>query len=631
MPKKEETKKKSTSVAKSTKKVVDKKQVSAPVKEEVAVVEEKNVPVSVTENEKNFKEKGLDILGKFGVTPKKAGLILGVVVLLLFLVFASKNILSSGGEVTPDYPIVFVNDDDELMVMGPKQKSPVKVEGSYSSSAEVVYANKNTNLFLYAKNDSVYYFDVKKGESEKIANDIDDIVWSSDDKYLIYLNDDENLYSYNFKKNEKIDSDVETIYAVTDKFVVYEKDGSIYFKNFKSSKADRVKITSDGSFEIMSEDDTKVLYSEDNDYYLYNLKNEKKTKVISDASGVADYSKDLTEFIYVVKNDTSGIDISKILDDDKKDYDEKIKKCTLTDFYDDKCTYEEYSDYSSERYDIESRNDIREFVKEEYEGASSYDVYYAKNGKSTKIAENVSSLLAADYKTKRIVYTQTNLDSSKKLKISDYDYLSEFKSDLRDAFTSDVYYKQNTKKAYSIESNINIMSAYFDENDLYYVINNDKTNELYHGKISGDKVGKVKMIDEDLSGSSLRSGYKKGLVYGVDYSDKYGTVDLKIVKNGKVKEMAKDVYSASIKVSDLENKLYFLKDYDDGEGNLYVYDGKAKELASDINSFIYVNDKLIYVSKDRSSSGSKFDLYLLRGKKLTKISDDVVSLSRPSK
>jgi len=639
VPKKEETTKKKTgskspeTKAKSTtakKKAAVKKEFDKKVKEvNPTIVEETVDAKEVSTTEEVVMEKA--IIQKDNVKDyKKIGyLLIGLVAIILILAIGS-SLLGNKTKTTPNFPVVFLTDDDELQVMGIKNKEPIKVEGSYEESVKVSYANNNTNLFMYMKKDSLYYFNIKKSNNEKIANDVSEYHWSSDDKRIIYLTDEGSLYVYNMKDKEKLDSDVEKIYYVTDRYVIYEKDDNIYSKNFKSKKSDRVKIASDAKIVNMNEKETEILiYELDGgkyDFSVYNIKKDKSTRVINNATNLIDYSEDFKEFIYIVAKDGKTMDISKILNDDMKDKDENVVVCDYDDYYDDKCTRDEYYNYSDVKYDIQTRNDIREFVKEDFDGLTSYDVYYIKNEKETKLVEGANSVLAADYKTKRVVYTKQTLNSDKTLKISDYTSVYTFESDIEKLFTMDLFYKQNKKDAYAVENDILVSNAYIKGNELYYTVKKDSEYELFYAKISGAKVKSPKKVDDDLYYPYMYSGYEKGFIYGVDYSSKHSTVTLKVVKNGKVKEVAKDVLFSSITISENKNQFYFLHDYDD-EGILSSYTGKTRELAKDIHSYQYINDKLMYVEKDYSSSSGKFDLYMLRGKKLTKIANDVVDTS----
>ena len=632
MPKKEVTPTEKSTKAKNAPEL-DKKTSAEEISAEVEKVE---VAKEVKSGGKN-KVGNVLSAGKTAVTnnyKKLLVVLIPVVFAIVFIAIAGK-LVNSGVEELPDYPIVFLTDDDKLMVMGPKNKEPIKIADSFEDDVEVLYANEDTNLFMYLKEGGLYYFNVKKATSEKIASDVANAQWSKDDKKIIYLTNEGSLYVYNMKDKEKIDSDVEELYAVTNKYVVYEKDENLYAKDFKSSKSDRVKIASEARFVAIDEKETKVLYYESDedgsDYSVYIFKKEDSKKIANNAYTLYDISDDFTEVVYSVKKKSSSLDISKILNDDKKEDDENIVVCDYMDYYSNKCSYDEYDAYLDAKYDIEARNEIREFVKEKYEGDGSYDIYYAKDGKDTKIAEGVSSVLAADYETKRVVYTQNVLGSSKKLKISEYTSVYSFESAIEDAFVMDLFYKQNSKDAHTVESDISVSSAYLKDNELYYTVSDGDTYELYYAKVSGAKTGTPKLVDEDLSSATMHAGFKKGFLYGVDYSEKTGAVTLKIVSNGKAKDVANDVDFSSVAVSAKENKVYFLYDYDD-EGTLGVSTGgKPKELAKDIYGFLYVNDGLMYAAKDFSTSSYKFDLYMLKGKKLVKVANDVVDMSYPGR
>ena len=77
----------------------------------------------------------------------------------------------------------------------------------------------------------------------------------------------------------------------------------------------------------------------------------------------------------------------------------------------------------------------------------------------------------------------------------------------------------------------------------------------------------------------------------------------------------------------VQNKkdVYFISDYEDGEGKLSVYNGsKVKEISSDVSDFVFINRNLIYIFKDGDA-----ELYIYNGSKERKVADDIVDFHRP--
>lgn len=630
-----------TTKAKTTKTNADvEKKVKAKKVDEVKTekaVEEVVVPVEVNEEieskEEVKKENELNkfnaMLGKFGLNIQKLVIITFSILFVIFLAFFLTSAFRGKEKAEPNYPVVYVTDEKDLMVMSPAMNKPLKIESNFDDSVEVVYANNSAKKFIYEKNDSIYYYDVKKKKSTKIGSDVSDVIFSTDDKKILFIDKDDNLYVSNIKDKDKLDSDVDSIIAVTNKYVIYKKDGSLYYRNFKKKNADKTKITNDYKSAKLSEDEKTVLYSiyEDGtyDYHTYTLSNGKSTKVINDAYALFDYDDNFKEFVYGVKKTSATVDLSNILDDDKKSSDENLKECTYSDYLLDKCTEEEYDAYYDEKYDVSTRNSIREYIEDNNSTETKYDVYYVKSKKDAElIATDVDSVVEANYGKKEIVYTKKTINSNKKLKISDYSSLSSFKTAISELSQNELFYKKGNKDEFSLEKDVkSVGDVVIKSNELYFTLKKDSTYDLYYGVISGAKVKnvtkKVEKVEEDLY------EIKKGIVYGTEYKSKSSTIDLNIISKGKSKSIATDVNDTYIKISKKEDKIYFLKDYNK-EGTLCSYNGKVKQLAKDIATYGYVNEDTIYLVKNISTSG-KVDLYYLKGKKAKEISIDVKDAS----
>lgn len=107
--------------------------------------------------------------------------------------------------------------------------------------------NDNAAYVTYLKNDTLYSYNMKKGEKEKIAGDVDGYHASDDGKQVYYWNNEDTLYLWTMGKGkEKIDSNVDTLENISDDFktVYYTKEDKLY-KNGINTERD--KIASDVS------------------------------------------------------------------------------------------------------------------------------------------------------------------------------------------------------------------------------------------------------------------------------------------------------------------------------------------------------------------------------------------------
>lgn len=572
------------------------------VKEEVTVSAVK----TSTEKPKSFFEKNKAVIIIAGIA------VIGIIILIALIslisgLFGSKNI---------EKPLVYLTSEGELKYITSGKKEGVTIANSYSDSIDLAYPNKSNKYILYTKSNNLYLLNTTKNkESEKITSDVDEFMFSLDDKYIVFTDEDGDLYSHNYKEKTKLDSEISSIKAVSNDKVFYRKDGNLYMRSLKSSKDDKVKIASDYTSAYFNEDMTKVLYSKENnddlyDYYVYNIKSKKENKVISDAYTIYDYSDDFTKFIYGVKNDGSTFDLSKIVEDDKKEEDANFKAYTYDDYLDGVVDYSTYRKSLSEKYDVEDRNDIREQLEKEFELDPTIAVYYQTGDKKTQITKEADKILYADADTKRVVYTSVTYNTNKKIKLSEVSYFYKIKNHLNDCKENAVMYKVLDKDAVEIVTGAEKEpKVYVINNDLYYTLD----DELFYAKINGNKLGKVSSLAEDATIISSTGDYKDSLIFATDVKSYTG--DLKLAKAGKVESIASDAYTRGIVITDT-NKIYYYTDYKNNSGDFNMYNGKAKKLITDVGFVQYVKDNYMYVFKDYSSKSSTYDLYTYKGRDL---------------
>lgn len=594
--------------------------------------EKKSVEVmtKVTQKANEVKEamaSGVEAVKKDGIEGAKknpiimVGLALAIIVVLIVAFCFIKSVFSSKKEKV-EIPLVYMV-DGELKFITSKHKKAISVGESDSDDIGSIRYSSDGKKFLYTENDNLYVVEIdKKGEKEKIASDVQDYGFSENDKYVIFTDEDDNLFSYNFKEKEKLDSDIDSIESVIDDMIFYEKDNSLYVRSANSSKDDKSKITSDYNENgiLFNEKKTKLLYSkqvEDEpiyDYYVYDVKSKKSEKVLSDAYKVFDYSDDFKQFVYVVQNDETTIDLSELIEDDMKEADENFKEYKFKDYLDDKIDYETYSKNQDEADKVKNRNNIREKLKsddyKEYEMPETYDVYYISGNKKEKLASGIDEVQFADYKTKRAVVSKKNVVTGDKIKISEIDYISDITDKLESGIKKDLMVVVKDKESKIVSTSTTDFATIVGD-DVYVL---DENKELFHATINGDKLGDVKSLGEDVSIVSVeKEEYEDGILFMADEKDSVG--DLKTVKNGKVKLIDNDVYSYRVEKTD-SGRIYYFKNFKDGEGDYYYYNGKAHAVLEDVGYVLRMKDDYMYVLKDYSSKSSTYDLYRYKGKKL---------------
>ena len=336
----------------------------------------------------------------------------GVVIVLLLLVVLSSLF---GGSKDVKYPIVYADDEGDLYLMKPNAKdSEDAIKLASDTSTGVIYANTTDRYILFTKNSDLYLYDAKsKEETSKVVSDIEWYDFTEDDKYVIALDSDSNLYSYNFKKDkERLDTDVSDVYVYDTTHIVYEKDGSVYVRSINAKKDDRNKVTDEYNGAIrLSEDGKYIMYIDDDATLMaYSISKKENNKVANDVSSYYCDTKSCKKLYYVVVDDEkdlyyyNGKEGSKVASDISSvygvDVDEQKVVYTVAD--DGKYTlyYQKGSkDAAKVEDDLESIKDLYFFDSNEiYFINEDYELKYVKvNGNKVgevkSVADDVENYL----------------------------------------------------------------------------------------------------------------------------------------------------------------------------------------------------------------------------------------------
>lgn len=468
--------------------------------------------------------------------PFKGGhfFILGIVVIILIIGLAlNKNSVSKGEY--PEYSMVYQNADGELKVIAKNQKEGIKIS-SDSETRDVIYANKTNRYILFEKNNSLYLYDSKKkDDTTKILSDVVGAYFTPNDKYVVALDTEGHMYSYNYKKDkEKLDSDVTSIKDCTDTKVLYVKDGSLYIRSLNAKKDDKVKIEDSGVFYAsISEDGKRVVYitEKDKDLKYYIIGNGKTDKIDSD---VVEYYCDTTcKHMYYVTNDSE----SKLY------------------YYNGK----EGEKVASDVYEIVDVDVLNKQVVYAKEDDKEFTLYYKKavKGDEVKIDDSLEKLTSAYiYNGKGIYYI--NDDSELKYAKINGSKIGDVKTVVEDAIDGVIAYKKGIILVADTDKRSN--------GDLYFV--------------SGSK---GKKVDSDVYSSYLKVSINGNRVFYLkDYSSNSG--DLYTTTGGKGKKIDSDVYRY-VYVND--KTVYYLKDFSSSKkyGDMYLYNGsKGKKVVEDVTS-----------------------------------------------
>lgn len=431
----------------------------------------------------------------------------------------------------------------------------------------VIYNNTDGELQLLTKKAKNEEKAIKLGSSERA----EDIAYANTTNRYVLFKKKGDLYLYDAKTKDettKLVSDVVAyMFSFDDKYVVaLDKDDNLRVYNFKET----IKIEKDVSSIIgISED--KVLYEKEKILYVrsINPKKDDRLKVTEEFDTNVRFSEDGKNVIYIDNN--KKLHLFNIA----KDKDTEVAK-NVTKYYCDK--------ESCNKLFYEAKDDVK-------------SIFYYDGKDSTRIVKEIYNVNAYDVERKQLVYT--------KLVEGEYS----------------LFYQKGTSESALIEDDLQGLKEVklFDGKDIYFTTSD---SEVRYARVSGSKVKVVKSIAEDVS--SYLHAHKDGYVFVSDVDD--GSGNLCLAKNGKVKKIDEDIYTGFITIGKDGKSIYYLKDYQTS-GDLYVSTGgKGKVLETDVRTYEYINEDLIYLIRDYSTSKGAGDLYKYTNKSV-KIAEDVTRIA----
>ncbi|CCY89246.1 unknown [Mycoplasma sp. CAG:956] len=508
--------------------------------------------------------------------------------------------------ITPDYPIVFKGADNRLMVI--TRNNDVN-DITNIEETDIVYANSDVRYILYTDKNTLYLLDTTSTNNKKIlTNNANSYGFSSDDKYVYYIENNKDLHLYNRKtaSDTLIDTDVTKFLDISLNYAIYEKDNCLIVKDIETGSSDIAAK----SYEeiILSKDGKKMLYSNLNtdeslNYYLYNFVDSSNERILTDIEELLSYNANFTKFIYTTKT-TDTINIYNNIKDSKASSDKKFVALDK-----DSVTKEEYEANQKLEAEINLRNEMRDYAKNYT--VSAYDVYYQNNQTKTLLASSVNKVYINDITDRKLIYTKMNWNSN--FDLASYTSLEEFKKDIETNKENGLYYKVIDTEASLVKENVNetLVVELLSGDGIYF----SEDNNLYYSKVTNKKAGAYKLVAENLINPIKDMTSDVGLIYLVKEND---TNTLKYISGGKSSIISTNVYPEYITISETENAIYYLKDYENNQGKLMLYNGIINsKIADGVNSFIYINDDLMYATKNFDEKSSTCDLYRLNGSKLT--------------
>lgn len=472
---------------------------------------------------------------------------------------------------------------------------PVKID----SDIYGYVVNDSATTMIYLKGgDSLYLYNVKKADKEKIAGDVENVRASEDCKKLYYSNDDDTLYYWEQGKDKaKVDSDVTDVCYISDDFktVYYLKEDALYKK---VSGKDKEKLASE------------------------------VTKVVN----IYDSGE-----LYYVKESDKTISYMDIITDDLKDEDANMKE---PDYPWSRYYYNSDEEYekAQKKYEEWTEKRSRDYIREYLESADNLDVLYELHYYDGKNDSVVSDMADNDfeYASDNAVIMYATFDSEKveKIKLSK---LAEMESSTYEEVTKKMM--DGVSVCVAAKDNVTELSIDLTQDDDFssFKINDagsqimflkdvdDEKDEgdLYTVDVKNGQPSEPKLYDDDVHTYAGTRFAGDHIIYYKNYKD--GKADLYI--DGSEADFDASTGTSYNKDND---KIFFYVDYDSekSQGTLRVYsNGKTETIANDVHTYrVLSGEEIVYIS-DFSQKSYKGDLYLYRKGKAAKIDEDVVALT----
>lgn len=469
----------------------------------------------------------------------KGSYIIGLLFFIVFIVFIGN--IFKGRAI--EYPVVYNTSDGDLYLSDVKVKNKedaVKLAKSESIS-NVLYAHTTNRYVLFQKDEKLYLYDAKKrDETIKIVDKVIEYYFTEDDKYIVALDEENNLQVYNYKTSEKIESGVTDILAIRKDKILYEKENKLYIRNVNPKKDDKKKVTEDydSSVSFSKEGNAILFITNDKELYMYDVKKEKEEKIAGDVSAFYCDTDSCDTLFYLENKDNT-----------KTVY-----------YYNGKNVEKVAKDiYMVHVIDTEKQQVVYSILED-----GEYTLYYKKvNKEEVKIEDGLSGIRTVKIFEGKEIYYITGDNEAKYVSIHGAK-LGNVKS-LGEQVTG---YFHLYKKGYAFVGNVEKNS---------------------NGNLYVASKGKAVKVDSEVS-SSLLTVNQEGskLYYLKDYSS---SGDLYVTSGNKGKKIDSNIYIFEYIKDDL---LYYIKDYSmsKSRGDLYRYTGKAKQIAENVTRI--ANSPVVY-------------------------------------
>ena len=570
---------------------------------------------------------------------KKIFILIGAIILLIALLILGVFLFMGKDKTkysTPDdYPVVYL-EDTKLVLWNPKNDKKLVISSYYSKDnnkeLNLVYANNDSNKFAFINDGKLLLGNLAKEDIESVDSEVlekngdyDTLVFSKDDRYLVYVSTDKKIYAVDTNKKAKAyigsadsDQDIEFI-ALTDNkmfFAVRNSDDidAIYYSTLDGAKKEKIANNVYGF--MKNNDGSRILYyvsEENNSYSYYDLVVEtgKVSKLKSNVT-LFSIAEDFKKYTYAKASEEVSI-----LNDDEEGKDpvtEVTTKevCTYSYYQDGLCSYNDW--LVDRKVDITKKTSKKEVNDKIREYAKTYkvnDLYLENNGSSDVIAKNVITHYYSNYDNNTAFYK--SIDANAKVNISALKSLEEFQKFISD-HVKYYFYNDGNVTEVTISKDFEISYAFVVNSNLYI---GDTNYNLYIVEFK-DNVGELVKVTDKVLGYYYKYE-NEDLIYGMYDSSSY-TYSMKVLNGKEVTELAQNIDRTIYK----NDKLYISHNCSNNACDKAIYtNGELKTLVSDAYiANIFPNDKG-YAVKNYSSKNSTYDLYRYENGEVKQIAFDV--------
>lgn len=479
----------------------------------------------------------------FKMPVKLAKLILSAVALIIVVAIVLAIFIPSG---EPNY-MLYVQ-DGELMFSFVSDANGMPLDDSGISSNTVVLSKDGSKIFYLDSDNNLYYKDVKNlsAEGQKLSSKVSKFFVSDNASLVTYIETDKDLKQHNLKSESKtIAKDVESVLVAPNgkKMLIKQvsEDGSLDLLLSKDGK-ETDKIVSNINYVYSVSDDFKTFYfSKNNAIYSYKEGKDKHEKIIKEFSSVV-RCYDSGE-IYYTKSvvDESGVGVETLCFFDGKEsktvfkgYNANNTQCAVNkpvmifasaaneegkvEFYLANGAEKSSLNYDIQKIFLEPTGDDIYFITDVEDTTGEGDLYSAKI-KKNELAD-VKQVASDVYKGK---YLADNT----------FVFISDTSLDTR---IGDLYLNSSDKE---IAKNVNLESVYYVPQKNIIVFFSDIKEAA--AKLNYFSNNRVTEIDEDVYVGDFYATASGDLMYIKDFDLNEAEGDLYISNTGEGKFVADEV------------------------------------------------------------------------------------------